>query len=73
VNTGYLGRSGIYELLVVDESIQNIILKGNDANVIRRAAMERGMITLRRDGADKVLRGITSVQEVARVTQEIVV
>jgi general secretion pathway protein E len=73
VGTGYLGRSGIYELLVVDESIQNIILKGNDANVIRRAAMERGMITLRRDGADKVLRGITSVQEVARVTQEIVV
>jgi len=73
VETGYQGRSGIYELLPVDEAIQNVILKGNDANVIRRVAIERGMITLRRDGAEKVLQGITSVQEVARVTQETVV
>ena len=71
--TGYQGRTGIYELLVVDEAIQNVILRGNDANVIRRLAIERGMTTLRRDGAEKVLRGITSVQEVARVTQETVV
>jgi general secretion pathway protein E len=73
VETGYQGRTGIYELLPVDEAIQNVILKGNDANVIRRVAIERGMNTLRRDGALKVLQGITSVQEVARVTQEIVV
>jgi len=73
VETGYQGRSGIYELLVVDETIQNTILKGKDANVIRRLAVERGMTTLRRDGATKVLQGITSIQEVARVTQEIVV
>ena len=71
--TGYHGRSGIYELLIVDERIQNLILKGVDANVIRRAAVERGMTTLRDDGAEKVLRGITSLEEVARVTQETVV
>jgi len=70
VETGYQGRTGIYELLPVDEAIQNLILKGHDANEIRRAAIQRGMITLRRDGAEKVLRGLTSVQEVARVTQE---
>ncbi|MEW6441481.1 MAG: type II secretion system ATPase GspE [bacterium] len=71
--TGYYGRSGIYELLVVDEKIQHLILKGVDANVIRRAAIERGMTPLRDDGAEKVLRGITSAEEVARVTQETVV
>jgi len=71
--TGYHGRSGIYELLIVDERIQNLILKGVDANVIRRAAVERGMTTLRDDGAEKILRGITSLEEVARVTQETVV
>jgi general secretion pathway protein E len=72
-DTGYHGRSGIYELLLVDERIQNLILKGVDANVIRRAAVERGMTTLRDDGAEKILRGITSLEEVARVTQETVV
>jgi general secretion pathway protein E len=73
VETGYQGRSGIYELLVVDDNIQNLILKGKDANVIRKASTDKGMISLRRDGAEKVLKGITSVQEVARVTQDIVV
>ena len=68
--TGYLGRTGIYELLWIDESIQNLILKGSDANVIRRAGIERGMTTLRMDGADKVVRGLTTIQEVARVSQD---
>jgi len=72
-DTGYLGRSGIYELLVVDEEIQNLIMKGTDANVIRRAAIERGMTTLREDGATRTMQGVTSIQEVARVTQEIIV
>ena len=71
--TGYYGRTGIYELLIVDEKIQHLILKGVDANVIRRAAIERGMTTLRDDGAEKVLRGVTSIEEVARVTQETIV
>ena len=72
-DTGYQGRSGIYELLVVDEEIQTLILKGVDSNVIRRAALAKGMFTLRDDGAQKVLEGITSLQEVARVTQEILI
>ena len=71
--TGYQGRSGIYELLLVDEEIQSLILKGSDANVIRKTAIKNGMTTLRTDGAQKVLQGITSIQEVARVTQETMV
>ncbi len=71
--TGYQGRIGIYELLMVDEAIQSLILKGSDANVIRRTAIKKGMTTLRADGAHKVLNGLTSIQEVARVTQETMV
>jgi len=71
--TGYQGRTGIYEILLVEEEVQSLILKGVDANVIRKAALRRGMTTLRMDGATKVIQGITSIQEVARVTQEIVV
>jgi len=69
-NTGFYGRTGIYELLVMDEHIQNLITRGADADAIRRAAIEKGMLTLREDGALKVAQGLTTVQEVARVTQE---
>ncbi len=69
-STGFYGRTGIYELLVMDERIQNLITRRADANAIRRAAIEKGMLTLREDGALKVLQGLTTVQEVARVTQE---
>jgi len=72
-DTGYLGRSGIYEVLLVDDEIQNLILKGADSNVIRRAAIEKGMTTLRQDGAEKVVAGLTTVQEVARVSQDVTV
>jgi len=72
-DTGYLGRSGIYELLMVDDEIQNLILKGADANVIRKAAIAKGMTTLRQDGAEKVAAGLTTVQEVARVSQDVTV
>jgi general secretion pathway protein E len=72
-DTGYLGRSGIYELLLVDDEIQNLILKGADANVIRKTAIGKGMTTLRQDGAEKVVAGLTTVQEVARVSQDVVV
>ena len=58
---------------MVDDEIQNLILKGADANVIRKAAVRRGMTTLRRDGAEKVVAGLTAVQEVARVSQDVVV
>ena len=68
--TGYLGRSGIYELLVIDDDIRQLVLKNVDANTIKRAAVDKGMLTLRDDGADKIARGMTSIEEVMRVTQE---
>jgi general secretion pathway protein E len=68
--TGYQGRSGIYELLVVDEPIRQLILKRADAVTIRQAAISQGMKTLADDGWAKVAQGLTTSQEVLRVTQE---
>jgi len=68
--TGYRGRTGIHELLVVDDEIRALVMKNADASTIRRAATARGMNTLREDGADKVLDGLTTIEEVLRVTQE---
>ncbi len=69
-NTGYLGRTAIYELLDVDDEIRQLVMKNEDASTIKAAAMRKGMRTLRQDGADKVLKGVTSVDEVVRVTQK---
>jgi len=69
-HTGYLGRKAIYELLIVDDHIRQLIMKNTDAATIRTAAMQYGMRTLRQDGANNVLQGITSVDEVVRVTQK---
>jgi general secretion pathway protein E len=70
LHTGYAGRTGIFELMVLDDSIKNLILKTSDANAIKRQAMEQGMISLREDGAQKVLAGITTIEEVFRVTEQ---
>jgi general secretion pathway protein E len=67
--TGYLGRSAIYELMVVDDEMRQLIMKNSDASQVKALAMQKGMRTLRQDGASKVLAGITSVDEVVRVTQ----
>lgn len=67
--TGYHGRTGIYELLLTTEKITKLIMQNADSNIIKKAALQHGMITLRKDGADKVLRGITTIEEVLRVTQ----
>lgn len=69
-NTGYFGRTAIYEMLVMDDDIRQLVMKNADAATIKAAAMEKGMRTLRQDGADKVLAGITAVEEVVRVTQK---
>lgn len=69
-HTGYKGRCGIFELLIMDQSMKNLVLNTANANAIRDQAVENGMITLRRDGADKVLAGITTIEEVYRVTNE---
>ena len=70
LDTGFRGRTGIFEFMLLDEKIKNLILKTSDANAIKRAAIERGMTTLRRDGARKVLQGITTIEEVFRVTYQ---
>jgi len=68
LNTGYRGRTGIFELMILDDSIKNLILKTSDANAIKRQAVEQGMLSLRQDGAQKVLDGITTIEEVFRIT-----
>ena len=68
--TGYTGRSGIYELLMIDDEIRQMALKNTDATAIKRAAVARGMRTLRDDGALKVRAGITTIEEVLLVTTE---
>ncbi len=68
--TGYRGRSGIHELLVIDDEVRNLVMRAADAATIRRAAQAKGMASLREDGAEKVLAGITTVEEILRVTQE---
>lgn len=69
-NIGFSGRRGIYELMLMEDSIAPLILKRADAQTIKRKAVEQGMDTMRDDGARKVLRGMTSVEEVLAATQE---
>ncbi len=71
--TGYRGRTGIYEMMLINEHIQNLIYKRETAGTIKRVALDAGLQTLRMDGARKVLAGITTISEVLRVTQADVV
>ncbi len=68
--TGYLGRTGIHELLVVDEHVRKAMLAGGDSASLQRIAVERGMKTLYLDGLHKVSAGVTSLDELLRVTQD---
>jgi len=70
--TGYLGRSGIFELLVIDDQIKELISRRAGSHIIKQAAVEKGMKTLREDGIEKVLAGQTTLEEVYRVTQDTV-
>lgn len=69
-NTGYRGRVALYEVLPIWDEIKEMILSGASALEIRRESIKRGMITLRQSGIMKVLSGITSIEEVLRVTVE---
>jgi general secretion pathway protein E len=69
-HTGYAGRVGIFELMVVDDSIRALITQSTDSKTIKRKAVENGMRTLRADGARKVVEGVTSIEEVLRATEE---
>ena len=70
-NTGYRGRVGLYELLLMSDSIRHHIASGADANVIRDQAIAEGMRTLREDALDKLIAGLTTPEEVVRVTKAI--
>lgn len=69
-STHYSGRTGIHELLLLDDDIRSLILQRSDSGSIRNVAHKKGFRTLRQDGARKVLAGITSVEEVLLVTHE---
>jgi len=66
--TGFKGRSGIYELMVTGDTIRDMCVQRVNASVIRNQAIKEGMLTLRQDGWRKVLQGKTTIDEVARVT-----
>jgi len=68
--TGYKGRRGIFELLLMSREMKSLVLQTSDANQIKEHAVKNGMITLQRDGAMKVLEGITTIEEVFRVSQD---
>jgi general secretion pathway protein E len=68
--TGYRGRAGIYEIMLLDDDIRQLILKNVDSGTIKKTAAQKGMRSLMDDGANKVLKGLTSVAEVLSVTQE---
>jgi general secretion pathway protein E len=69
-HTGYRGRLGIFELMLVDDDLRAMVTSNIDSKTIKRRAMEKGMQTLRSDGARKVLEGVTSIAEVLRATEE---
>ena len=68
-HTGYKGRKGIFEMMVLDSGLKSFILKTFDSNQIKNEALNRNMLTLRQDGINKVLSGISTIEEVLRVTQ----
>lgn len=68
--TGYYGRTGIFELMTIDDEIKEMIIAGASTITLRNKAQEKGMRLLREDGVAKVLAGITTFEEVARVCEE---
>jgi type II secretory ATPase GspE/PulE/Tfp pilus assembly ATPase PilB-like protein len=69
--TGYIGRTGIYEVLPVTQSVRDMIIERRSSQQIKQLAVSQGMKTLRQDGLRKIASGITTLEEVMRVTQEI--
>jgi len=68
-HSGYSGRTAIYEFMPVDETLRTQIMEGSTASQMKRSAIERGMITLRMDGQQKILQRLTTPDEILRVTQ----
>ncbi|HKX11600.1 MAG TPA: type II secretion system protein GspE, partial [bacterium] len=70
LDTGYSGRMGVHEIMLMDDDVRAMVMKNADAPTVKRQAMEKGMKTLREVAADKVLQGETTIEEIMRVTQE---
>ena len=70
IGTGYSGRLAIFEIMVMTERLKNLILETFDSNQIQTQARKEKMMSLRQDGIQKVLNGITTIEEVLRVTQK---
>ncbi len=68
--SGYAGRTSIHELFVMDSDMHKAILSGSDATTLHTVARRNGMITRYEDGLRKVAQGVTSLEEVIRVTQD---
>ncbi|MFY9704570.1 MAG: type II secretion system ATPase GspE [Desulfobacterales bacterium] len=69
-HTGYKGRNAIFEIMVLNEELRSLILKSYDSNVIKKRALEMNMLSLRQDGIQKLLNGVTTIEEVFRVTMK---
>ena len=69
-NTGYRGRTAVQELMVMDDEVRSLVMQKADAATIRRACTAQGMTLLRQNGAERILKGETTVEELLRVTQE---
>jgi general secretion pathway protein E len=67
--SGYQNRTGIYEILPIDDPMRELIVERASASKMKRSALNHGFRTLRMDGAEKVARGLTTMEEVLRVTQ----
>jgi len=70
--TGYTGRLGIYEMLVMDDSLRDLVTRNPDVTQFRKLCRERGLVSLREDGFQKVINGLTTVDEVLRVTESVI-
>jgi general secretion pathway protein E len=70
IGTGYRGRLGIFEIMVLTQKLKSLILETYDSNQIQSAARREKMLSLRQDGIQKVLKGVTTIEEVLRVTQK---
>jgi len=69
-HTGYKGRNAIFEIMVLNEELRSLILKSYDSNAIKKRALEMNMLSLRQDGIQKLLNGLTTIEEVFRVTMK---
>ena len=67
---GYKGRIGIYDVLENSTDVQHLIMENTTADVIQDKSIESGMVTMQMDGFVKALRGLTTIEEILRVTRE---